>query len=68
MNVGQRVRLKRSNLSGKGEKGVSGTIVSLLYKPIDDWECIVRFDDGGTEGFMFKDLEKKIKSLTLVSR
>lgn len=67
MKVGQPVTLKRDNLNGVGNKGDTGFVKDLLYKPIDGWEVLVKLSNGGTEGFMKKDLEKSVKQLTRVN-
>ena len=66
LKVGDRVKLKRNNLTGKGNKDDSGFIVSVLYKPVDEYDYIVRFDTGGTEAFTKSMLEKQIKQLTKI--
>lgn len=68
MNVGQAIQLRRDNLNGVGNKGDTGFVKDLLYKPMDGWEVLVKLSNGGTEGFMFEDLEKQIKHLTRVSK
>lgn len=67
LKVGDRVKLKRNNLTGKGNKGDYGFIVSVLYKPVDEYDYIVRFDTGGTEAFTNSMLEKQIKQLTRIT-
>ena len=66
LKVGDRVNLTRNNLIGKGNKGEHGFIVSVLYKPVDEYDYIVRFDTGGTEAFTKSMLEKQIKQLTKI--
>lgn len=66
LKVGDRVKLKRNNLTGKGNKDDCGFIVSVLYKPVDEYDYIVRFDTGGTEAFTKSMLEKQIKQLTKI--
>lgn len=67
MNIGQPVTLKCDNLNGAGNKGDTGFIIDLLFKPIDGYEVLVKLVNGGTEGFMKKDLEKSIKRLTKIN-
>lgn len=61
---GQRVELKNNNLEGIGRKGQRGIVVSQLYRPVDGYDLLVRFDDGTTEGFYKTKLQKVIKQLT----
>lgn len=61
--LGQFLELKRNNLEGIGNKGDKVVLLANLYKPVDGWECIVRFANGATEGFMEKDLKLATKKL-----
>lgn len=66
LRVGDRVRLAYDNQVGVGKKGDTGFIVSTLYRPTDEYDYIVKFDFGGTEGFGKSALKKQIKQLTRI--
>lgn len=61
--IGQYVELKNDNHNGIGSKGDKVVILAKLFKPVDGWECIVRFANGATEGFLEKDLKLATKTL-----
>lgn len=66
LRKGDRVELKSDNQTGIGKKGQAGFIVELLYKPADEYDYIVKFEDGTTEAFLKRNLLKKIKQLTKI--
>lgn len=66
LRKGDRVELKSDNQTGIGKKGQPGSIVELLYKPVDEYDYIVKFEDGTTEAFLKRNLLKKIKHLTKI--
>ncbi|QYS24422.1 hypothetical protein [Enterococcus phage VEsP-2] len=61
--LGQYLELKHDNLGGIGNKGDKVVLLAKLFKPVDGWECIVRFANGATEGFLEKDLKLATKTL-----
>lgn len=61
--LGQYLELKHDNLGGIGNKGDKVVLLAKLFKPVDGWECIVRFANGATEGFLEKDLKLSTKTL-----
>lgn len=61
--LGQYLELKYDNLGGIGNKGDKVVLLAKLFKPVDGWECIVRFANGATEGFLEKDLKLATKTL-----
>jgi hypothetical protein len=61
--LGQYLELKHDNLGGIGNKGDKVVLLAKLFKPVDGWECIVRFTNGATEGFLEKDLKLATKTL-----
>lgn len=67
MNIGNVVELKRNNLNGLGNKGDKGVILYKLYKPVDDYEYMVRLYNGSTEAFLEKDLKLSTKTLDKIS-
>lgn len=67
MNIGNVVELKRDNLNGIGNKGDKGMILYKLYKPVDDYEYMVRLYNGATEAFLEKDLQLVVKTLDKVN-
>lgn len=60
---GDRIRLKRTNYEGVGNTGDEGVITSLLFKDVDGYDVVVRFDNGKTEGFRNGQIEKVLKSV-----
>lgn len=66
MNVGQTVELKHDNLGGVGNKGDKGLLLYKLYNPVDGWDCMVKLNNGATEGFNEKDLKIAVKSIDKV--
>lgn len=67
MNIGNVVELKEDNLNGIGNKGDKGVLLYKLYKPVDEWECMVKLYSGATEAFLEKDLRLAVKTLDKVN-
>ena len=67
MNIGNVVELKRDNLNGIGNKGDKGMILYKLYKPVDDYEYMVKLYSGSTEAFLEKDLKLAVKNIDKVN-
>lgn len=67
MNIGNVVELKRDNIYGIGKKGDEGVVLYKLYKPVDDYEYLVRLYNGATEAFLEKDLQLVVKTLDKVN-
>lgn len=63
INIGNVVELKRDNLEGMGCKGEKGVVLYKLYKPVDDWDYMVKLYSGSTEAFLEKDLKLAVKTL-----
>lgn len=63
IKVGNVVELKRDNLNGLGSKGDKGVVLYKLYKPVDDWDYVVKLYSGSTEAFLEKDLKLAVKTL-----
>lgn len=66
INIGNVVELKRDNLNGLGNKGDKGVLLYKLYKPVDEWDYMVRLYSGTTEAFLEKDLRLSVKVLDKV--
>lgn len=67
MNVGNVVELKRDNLNGIGNKGDKGVLLYKLYKPVDEYEYMVKLYSGSTEAFLEKDLKLAVKTIDKVN-
>lgn len=67
INIGNVVELKRDNLNGIGCKGDKVAVLYKLYKPVDEYEVLVRLENGATEAFLEKDLRLAIKTLDKVN-
>lgn len=63
IKVGNMIELKRDNLEGMGCKGDKGVVLYKLYKPVDEYEYMVRLYSGATEAFLEKDLKLAVKAL-----
>ena len=67
MKIGNVVELKRDNLNGIGNKGEKGVLLYKLYKPVDEWDYMVRLYSGSTEAFLEKDLKLAVKTIDKVN-
>lgn len=67
IKVGNVVELKRDNLNGLGIKGDKGVVLYKLYKPVDDWDYMVKLYSGSTEAFLEKDLKLAVKTLDKIN-